>query len=114
MAKETNRYNKMQQYMTYVLLADLLLFALYLISAGCAVIWAKALTAILAIILSVLCLSYLFLTKELFRRRSRWMTAAAGAILICLLFSLLLRFPSPKPQRSVIPDISGISTSEFE
>lgn len=114
MSSKTNRYKKMQQYMTYALLGDILLFILYWISAGAGIVWAKAFTAILAIFVSVLCLIYLFMTQELLRKRSRWMTAAAGAILICLLFSLLLRFPSPKPQRSVIPDISGISTSEFE
>ena len=114
MAKKTNRYLQMQRYMTYALLADLLLFVLYWISASAGVIWAKAFTAILAILVSVLCLAYLFLTKELFRKRSRWMVAAAGAICICILFSLILRFPSPKPQRSVDPEFSSMTTELFE
>ncbi|MBO5318139.1 MAG: hypothetical protein J6A74_06835 [Oscillospiraceae bacterium] len=97
MAKRVNRYKKMEQYMTATLLADLFLFILYLIAAGTGTLWLKVLTAIFTILISGLCLAYLYLTKELLRPRSLWMTAAAGSILLCVIASLILGFPSPSP-----------------
>jgi hypothetical protein len=83
--------------MTYILLADLALFITYLIAAGFGVIWLKTLTSIIAILTSSLCLGYLYLSREIFKKRSLWMTAAAGAILFCILYSLALNFPCPAP-----------------
>lgn len=97
MAKRVNRYKKMEQYMTATLLADVFLFILYLIAAGTGTLWLKVLTAIFTILISGLCLTYLYLTKEFLRQRSLWMTAAAGAILLCVIASLILGFPSPSP-----------------
>ena len=97
MAKRNNRYKQMELRMTCVLLADLFLFIVYLFSAGFGVIWLKVITAIFAILASLLCLGFLYLSQELLRRRSLWMTLAAGAILICTLFSLIVGFPCPAP-----------------
>ena len=97
MGKRVNRYKQMERYMTAALLADTALFILYLIGAGLGTLWLKVLAAIVAIVLSSLCLVFLYLTKEILRRRSLWMTAAAAAILLCTLFSLILNFPSPRP-----------------
>ena len=98
MSKKPTRYQQMQRYMCIALLADCLLFYLFWISAASGTVWAKVLTGILITLLSLLCLVFLFLTKELLRRRSLWMTALAASVLICMLFSHLLRFPCPKPQ----------------
>ena len=103
MSAKRNRYAQMQQYMIYILLGDLLMFVLYLIGAGNGIIWLKALCAVLTIIASSLCLGYLFLTQELFRKRSLWMTIAAGAVIACILFSLILNFPCPAPTPENIP-----------
>ena len=89
--RQPNRYKEMERYMTYALLADLFLFILYLCFAS--IIWLKVILSILIIILSGGSLAYLYITKELLKQRSLWMTAAAGSILICLLFSLILNFP---------------------
>lgn len=97
MPPRKNRYLQMRKIMTYVLSSDLAVFILYLIAAGFGVIWLKVLTSIIAILTSVLCLGYLYLTQEIFKKRSLWMTAAAGAILVCLLYSLILNFPCPPP-----------------
>lgn len=97
MPPKNSRYLQMRKIMTYVLLSDLAVFILYLLAAGFGVIWLKVLTAIITILTSVLCLGYLYLTQEIFRKRSLWMTAAAGAILICLLYSLVLNYPCPLP-----------------
>lgn len=114
MARKNNRYNQMQRYMLYTLLGDTALFILFLICAGTGVVWAKAITAILAILVSALCLTYLFLTKELLRKRSHWMSVAAGAILICVLFSLLLRFPSPRPVSSLPTEPAMSVTNQLD
>lgn len=95
MDNSRKRYRQMEQYMTYALLADLVLFILFLITAGNGIIWLKVILAILTIALSGLCLAYLYLTQELLRQRSFWMSVGAAAILVCLLFSLILNYPSP-------------------
>ena len=56
----------------------------------------KVVTAIFCFLISGAILYYLFMTRELLRRRSFWMTVAAACIIVCLLFSLILKFPAPK------------------
>jgi hypothetical protein len=97
MAKQNNRYKMMDRYMTYALIADATLFVLYLLFAGFGVLWGKVLFAILGILVSAACLGFLYLTGELLRKRSLWMTAAAAAVIICILVSLIANFPSPAP-----------------
>lgn len=97
MHKGKNRYREMEYYMTIALIANLLSFILFLIAAGSGTIWLKVICAIVTILLSGLCLTVLYLSKELLRQRSLWMTTAAAAILLCLIFSLILNFPSPSP-----------------
>ena len=97
MAPAKPRYAQMRQNMSFVLIGDFLIFIIYLISAGNGVIWLKVLSAIIALLASFLCLGYLYLTQELFKKRSLWMTLAAGAIAICVLYSLALNFPAPAP-----------------
>ena len=102
MANKPSRYNEMERYMTYALCADTVLFILYLVFAGLGVVWLKIVLAVLGIILSGLLLWYLYTTKELLKRRSLWISTGAAAIIVCLLFSLILNFPSPnkyKPQK---------------
>lgn len=88
---QNNRYKDMERYMTYVLLTDLALFILYLCFSS--IIWLKVILSILIILISGLSLAYLYITKELLKPRSLWMSTAAAAILVCLLFSLILNFP---------------------
>lgn len=107
MASKRNQYKLMEQYLTVALIADLLLFIGFLISAGSGIIWLKVILAILALFLSGLCLYVLYASRELLRPRSLWMSAGTFAIIICLLASLLLNFPSPKPTAP-----ADISTSQ--
>lgn len=97
MSKKNNRYLQFERYMTIALGLSLFLFIIFLIASGTGTIWLKATTAIVNILIALLCLGYLYLTHELLRRRSLWMSASAAAILICTLFSLILQFPSPVP-----------------
>lgn len=103
MDKNLKRYRQMEQYMTLALIAGLILLILFFIAAGNGIIWLKVILAIITIILCGLCLAYLYLSKELLRQRSLWMTVSAAAILISLLFSLLLNFPSPNPYKEKAP-----------
>ena len=97
MSADKNRYKQMEQYMTISLIADLVLLILFLIVSAAGIIWLKVVMAIITISLSALCLLFLYYSRELLRPRSLWMTTGAAAILICLVFSLMLNFPSPKP-----------------
>lgn len=95
MAQKPNRYKVMERYMTYALCLDAVLFVLFLIVAGNGIIWLKIILTLLCLALSGALLWFLYATKELLKQRSFWITAGAAAIAVCLLFSLLLNFPSP-------------------
>ena len=97
MARRNNRYKKLEQNLTYAIGADFLLFIIYLIAAGNGVIWLKVLSTLFAFVISLGVLGILYLSQELLRRRSLWMTAAAASIFVCILFSLILNFPAPAP-----------------
>ena len=98
MEKKRNRYKAMEQSVSLVLLADLLLFIFYLIAAANGVIWLKVILCIFALIVSILCLLFLHYSGELLKQRSYWMTTGFAIIAVCVIFSLILNFPSPKPQ----------------
>ncbi len=108
MAGKGIRYQRMEKYITYGLIADAVLFILYLIFAGFGIIWMKAICAVAAIVLSAAILGYLYLTRELLRPRSLWMSVAAAAVAVCVLFSLILNFPSPKYQLPEKTDLSVV------
>ena len=94
MAKR-NRYREMESLMTKVILGDLLVFILFLISAGNGWTVFKVITAIISIFGSLLCLGWLYMTGEFPKRRSLWMITAFVCIALCVLFSLLLNVPGP-------------------
>ena len=101
MANYFNNYKTSERYMTYALIADTILFTLYLIVAGLGIVWLKVILAILCFGISGLLIWFLYTTQELMKHRSLWITVGAAAIAVCLLFSLILNFPSPnkyKPQ----------------
>jgi hypothetical protein len=105
------KYQQLQWYLTYALIAAAGLFALYLVFAGFGIIWLKVITAILAILISAACLVVLYMRKELLRQRSLWMTVAAGAVILCLLFSLILNFPSPNKYKDLSAAVSACLTN---
>ena len=88
-----NNYKDLDRVMTIALIGTAALFFFYLVFALFGVIWLKVILAVGMFIVSGGCLAFLYLTRELTRRRSLWMTTASGGILICLLFSLILNFP---------------------
>lgn len=94
-----SRFKQMQFYLMIALIAAFVLFILYLIVAGNAIIWLKVILAVLIFIISLGILALQYLTKELLRRRSLWVSLGAAAIALCLLFSLILNFPCPNPRK---------------
>lgn len=95
MAEKPNRYKEMERYLTYGLIGNTVLFILFLIAAGNGIVWLKVILALLCLAISGFILWLLYATRELLKQRSLWITAGAAAIAICLLFSLILNFPSP-------------------
>ena len=113
MSQKQTRYQQMEWVMTIALVAAAGLFLLYLVFAAYGVIWLKVITAILAVLISLACLAFLYFSQELLKRRSLWMSVAAGAVLVCLFFSLLLNFPRPNPYKDTIPANTGSSSSDM-
>ena len=91
------RYKKIDQLLTRVLIADTAVFVLYLIFASFGIVAMKVLTVIIALLLSGLCLIYLYVLGEFKKARSRWLVMGLGAIILCTVVSVILNYPSPAP-----------------
>ena len=89
------RYKELEQMMTRILIADVVVFALFALFAGLGVVAMKVICAIVTIIVSALCLAFLYMTGELQKRRSLWMVVGFAGVLVCLLVSLICNYPSP-------------------
>ena len=94
MAKR-NRYRELEYNMTRVLIADAAVFALFFLFSALGLTALKVITAIVANLVSLLCLGYLYMTNDLRRKRSLWMVTGAAAVLLCTLVSLILSWPGP-------------------
>lgn len=92
---DSQRFKENERILAYGLIADAVLFLLYLLMAGLGVVWLKWVLAIAAILLSAAGLASLYLTGELRRQRSLYLTAGFAAVVVCILFSLILNYPSP-------------------
>lgn len=95
--RSRNRYRELESMMMKILIGDGLIFFLYMFAASRVGAWSviKVMCAVLSIVVSVLCLIWLYLTKEFTRRRSLWMVTACVSILACVLVSLCLGYPCP-------------------
>lgn len=109
MADRRNKYNQLQQVITLGLLGALALFIFYWIAAGNEIVWLKTVLSVLIFVICAACLGFLFITQELLRPRSIWMTLGAAAIALCLLLSLLLHFPCPNPRTLPAPNIEDLA-----
>ena len=95
MSNNKSRYRQMQKYVSEALMIDLALFIFFLVFAGFGVIYMKTILSICIIILSLGTLAFLFICRELLRKRSRWMSASAAAIFLCTVAALILNYPAP-------------------
>ena len=89
------RYKDIERFLTLVLIGDAVVFLLYMIFAGLGISWLKVITTILNLVASIGCLGLLYITGEMKKARSRWLVLGFAAVLVCLLVSLLLNYPSP-------------------
>ena len=89
------RYKDIERFLTTVLLADTAVFVLYMVFAGFGLTALKVICTILCVVASVACLALLYMTGEMKKARSRWLVLGFGAIVVCLLVSLILNYPSP-------------------
>jgi ABC-type bacteriocin/lantibiotic exporter with double-glycine peptidase domain len=92
MAKR-NRYQEMEQLLTVALIADAVIFVLYLIVAGAAIGWLKIVLAVVALLMAAAGLAFLFLTRELLKQRSLWLSCGFFSVFLCTLVSLILAYP---------------------
>ncbi len=87
-----DRYKEFEQRMGIGLLADTLLFVLYLIIAA-KVLWLKILLAVAIGLISIAGLALLYMSKELLRQRSLWLSCGFFSVAVCTLVSIILAFP---------------------
>ena len=104
---EYKRYKENERIWIYGVIADAGIFALYLLMAGLGVVWLKWILAIAAILLSAAGLASLYLTGELRRQRSLYLTAGFGAVIVVILFSLILNYPSPNELVNAVTSAVG-------
>lgn len=90
MATKRNPYLELEKILKTGLLANTAAFVLYLLFA---VAWLKVIFAIFAVLIPVAGLALLFLSRELLRQRSLWLTTGYFSLLICTVVSLILAFP---------------------
>ncbi|MBP3479058.1 MAG: hypothetical protein J6K03_06195 [Oscillospiraceae bacterium] len=95
MEERRNRYKDLEQLMTVLLIATAVDFLLFLIFSGVGILWVKVVTAIFAILMPLLSLAFLYISQELLRQRSLWLTTGFASILVCTIVSLICNFPSP-------------------
>ena len=93
MANRNNRYRQLDFIMTRVVLGAVFMYLLYLLSAATGIGWLKGLTAVIVILGSVLCVGYLFLTREWLKKRSLWMTLSFASLALLTIISLLCKVP---------------------
>ena len=91
------RYKQVDQLLTRVIIADAAAFLLYLFFAALGLVALKIIIAIIAILVSGLCLAWLYTLGEFKKARSRWLVMGFASIILCILVSLILNYPSPAP-----------------
>lgn len=88
-----NDYKDLDRYMTYTLVATAVAFFLYLLFAFLGILWLKVVLSILIFLVCAGVLAVLFLSGEIQKLRSRWMTLGAACTALCLLVSLITGCP---------------------
>lgn len=95
MTQRKKPFRELERYITLGLILSTIIFIAFLVATGTGNVWLKVIYTILALGICAYCLWLLWKTRELLRRRSFWMTVWAGAIVICIIASLILNYPSP-------------------
>lgn len=88
-------FRALEQMLSVGIGIQLALYVLYLIVAGCGIVWLKVILGLLTMAAGVLGCGFLVLIGEHKRPRSRWLLAAFGSMAVCTLVSLIFNYPSP-------------------
>ena len=88
-----NDYKDLDRYMTYTLIGVGIAFVLYLLFSLLGIIWLKVVLSILIFLVCAGVLAVLYLTGEIKKLRSRWMTLGSACTALCLLVSLITGCP---------------------
>ena len=95
MADNRGRYKQLEQFLTMLLLLNLVIFVIYLICAGFGILALKIIAAIAVVLICAFCLWMLHSSKEMFRTRSLWLTCAFASLLLLTIVSLICNYPAP-------------------
>ena len=95
MTQRKNRFCDFERYITICLTIATILFIVFLSAAGSGNVGLKIFLAILSAADCGYCLWLLYKKQELLRRRSLWMSVWAVCLILCILASIILNFPSP-------------------
>ena len=95
MPQKKTRFRDFERFITLCLAIATVLFIAFLSAAGAGNVGLKIFLAILAVVDCGYCLWLLYQKRELLRRRSLWMSVWAACLIICILVSVVLNFPSP-------------------
>ncbi len=95
MSQRKTRFRDFERYITLCLAVATILFFLFLSAAGSGNVGLKIFLALLSVLDSSYCLWLLYKKQELKRRRSFWMSIWAVCVIVCILASIILNFPSP-------------------
>lgn len=93
--KKKNTFRKLERLLIRAILGELAVFLLMLLAAGLGIGWLKWLLAVTVVLVSGMGCFLLVAKQEHRKRRSWWMLAAFGGMLLCTLVSLITRFPAP-------------------
>lgn len=89
------KYKELEQIMARILMADTAVFVLFVLFSGLGIVALKVICAIVTIIVSAMCLAFLYMIRATKKRRSLWLVVGYTSILVCLLVSLICNYPSP-------------------
>ena len=117
-----NDYKDLDKYMTYTLIGTGIAFVLYLLFALLGIVWLKVVLSILIFLVCAGVLTVLYLSGEISKRRSRWMTLGAACTAWCLFVSLITGCPYKRTTRgnprvvflfATAAAVSAVSTALF-
>ena len=99
MAQRKTRFRDFERYIILCLSIATVLFIAFLSAAGAGNLGLKIFLAILVVAVCGYCLWLLYKKRELLRKRSLWLSVWAICMIICILASVILNYPSPNIYR---------------
>ena len=90
----SSNYQKLERFLTLLLMIDFIIFLLFFISTIAGGIVLRVISILLLALIGPYGLWMLYSSKELFTQRSLWLTCGFCGILICTIVSLICNYPS--------------------